>query len=99
MRVVGIKVLKDKLSEYLRIAASGETVMIADRDRVVAELGPPAPSRSPQVSDAALAAMIREGLVSPATSPPGTPLLRAPEEERMPLTRLLADLDRDRTDR
>jgi antitoxin (DNA-binding transcriptional repressor) of toxin-antitoxin stability system len=40
MRSVGIKRLKSKLSEYIRLAAAGETVLIADRDRVVAELGP-----------------------------------------------------------
>ena len=43
MRSVGLKVLKNKLSEYVRLAASGETVLVTDRDRVVAELGPPQP--------------------------------------------------------
>ena len=38
MRSVGIKVLKNKLSEYVRLAASGETVLVTDRDRVVADL-------------------------------------------------------------
>ena len=38
MRSVGIKVLKNKLSEYIRLVAAGETVLITDRDRVVAEL-------------------------------------------------------------
>jgi antitoxin (DNA-binding transcriptional repressor) of toxin-antitoxin stability system len=37
MRSVGLKVLKNKLSEYVRIAAGGETVLVTDRDRVVAE--------------------------------------------------------------
>ena len=32
MRVVGLKVLKNKLSEYVRLAASGEAVLITDRD-------------------------------------------------------------------
>ena len=36
MRSVGLKVLKNKLSEYVRLAASGETVLVTDRDRVVA---------------------------------------------------------------
>jgi antitoxin (DNA-binding transcriptional repressor) of toxin-antitoxin stability system len=44
MRSVGIKLLKNKLSEYIRLAAGGETVLVTDRDRVVAELGPPAPA-------------------------------------------------------
>src|SRR5579875_680658 len=43
MRTVGLKVLKNKLSEYVRLAAAGETVVITDRGRVVAELVPPQP--------------------------------------------------------
>ena len=41
MRSVGLKVLKNKLSKYVRLAAAGETVLVTDRDRVVAELIPP----------------------------------------------------------
>src|SRR3954451_20296070 len=41
MRSVGLKVLKNKLSEYVRLAAAGETVLVTDRERVVAEIGPP----------------------------------------------------------
>ena len=37
MRAVGLKVLKNRLSEYVRLAASGETVLVTDRERVVAE--------------------------------------------------------------
>jgi antitoxin (DNA-binding transcriptional repressor) of toxin-antitoxin stability system len=63
MRSVGIKLLKSKLSAYIRLAAGGETVLVTDRDRVVAELGPPAPGRSPLfrtlVSDALL--LVRHG--------------------------------------
>jgi antitoxin (DNA-binding transcriptional repressor) of toxin-antitoxin stability system len=43
MRKVGIRVLKNKLSEYVRLAAEGETIAITDRDRVVAQLTPPEP--------------------------------------------------------
>ena len=42
MRAVGLKVLKNKLSEYVRLAQGGETILVTDRDRVVAELTPPA---------------------------------------------------------
>jgi len=41
MRAVGIKQLKARLSEYVRLARTGETVLVSDRDEVVAELGPP----------------------------------------------------------
>jgi hypothetical protein len=35
MRVAGLKVPKNRLSEYVRIAAAGERVLVTDRDRVV----------------------------------------------------------------
>ena len=54
MRSVGLKILKNKLSEYVRLAAGGETVLITDRDRVVAEIVPPQPGRSPLLADARL---------------------------------------------
>ena len=40
MKSVGIKQLKARLSHYVRIARSGESVLVTDRDEVVAELGP-----------------------------------------------------------
>jgi antitoxin (DNA-binding transcriptional repressor) of toxin-antitoxin stability system len=96
MRSVGVKVLKNKLSEYVRIAASGETVLVTDRDRVVAELGPPRAGTSPLVSDALLAEAIRRGwltlpLTRDGTAPPRLPV--APAKE------VLAELARDRGER
>jgi antitoxin (DNA-binding transcriptional repressor) of toxin-antitoxin stability system len=44
MRAVGVKQLKARLSEYLRLANGGETILVTDRDQVVAELRP-APRR------------------------------------------------------
>ena len=63
MRAVGVKVLKNKLSEYVRLAAGGETVLVTDHDRVVAELGPPGAGRATLVSDALLAEAMREGWI------------------------------------
>ena len=40
MKSVGVKQLKARLSEYLRVVRSGETVLVTDRDEVVAELRP-----------------------------------------------------------
>ena len=40
MKAVGIKVLKARLSEYLRLVKTGETVLVTERDEVVAELRP-----------------------------------------------------------
>jgi len=41
MRVVGVKQLKARLSEYLREVRRGEVFLVTDRDQVVAELRPP----------------------------------------------------------
>ncbi|MGH8565044.1 MAG: type II toxin-antitoxin system Phd/YefM family antitoxin [Gammaproteobacteria bacterium] len=40
MKVVGIKQLKARLSEYIRLAKTGEIVLVAERDQVVAERRP-----------------------------------------------------------
>jgi prevent-host-death family protein len=40
MRVVNVKELKSRLSEYLRDVARGEVYLVTDRSRVVARLGP-----------------------------------------------------------
>ncbi len=95
MRAVGIKLLKNRLSEYVRLAASGETVLVTDRDRVVAELGPPRAGRAEGLEDAALAEAVRNGWLTPPLAvsepPPRYPLA--------PLDELLAELDDDRADR
>jgi prevent-host-death family protein len=41
MRAAGVRDIKNKLSEYLRLVAEGETVLVTDRGRVVAQLAPP----------------------------------------------------------
>jgi antitoxin (DNA-binding transcriptional repressor) of toxin-antitoxin stability system len=40
MKAVGIKRLKARLSEYVRYVRGGETILITERDEVVAELRP-----------------------------------------------------------
>lgn len=96
MRAVGLKVLKNKLSEYVRLAARGETVLVTDRDRVVAELGPPREGRSEILNDARLADMVRRGVIRPAVRPPG----EAPRSKPVMSTEaLLAALADDRGER
>lgn len=96
MRAVGVKLLKNKLSEYIRLAAGGETVLVTDRDRVVAELGPPRPGRAEEVADAVLADAVRAGWLTPPLAPDRTPPARRP----MTSWRALSEgLDRDRGDR
>jgi antitoxin (DNA-binding transcriptional repressor) of toxin-antitoxin stability system len=96
MRAVGIKELKNRLSEYLRLVAAGERVLITDRDRVVAELIAPQPGTPETAADAALAEAVRSGWLRPPVLPLGTIPPRAPVA---PLTELLAELDEDRADR
>ena len=96
MKSVGIKVLKNKLSEYVRLAAAGETILITDRDQVVAELTEPRAERSPILADALLADAVRHGWLKPPV------LSRQPLPEAPPvmkLAELLGDLDGDRGDR
>ena len=96
MRAVGLKVLKNKLSEYVRLAHGGETILVTDRDRVVAEIVPPAAGRSPAVADAVLAELVRNGWVTPAARPLAGPPPRAP---MISFEELMRELDEDRADR
>lgn len=96
MRAVGLKTLKNKLSEYVRLAASGETVLVTDRERVVAELVPPRPGRGDFLADALLADEVRRGVIRPPL------IVGGPPPPRKPVTShddLLEELRRDREDR
>jgi len=96
VHAVGLKTLKNKLSEYVRLAARGETVLVTDRDRVVAELGPPREGRSPLLADAVLAEAVRQGWLTPPALPASGPPPRRPV---MKFRALLEELERDRDDR
>ena len=92
-----IKVLNSKLGEYVRLAASGETILVTDGDQVVAELGPLREIRSPVLTDASLAEAVRSGVLTPpglaVSGPPPKPAPVAMLDE------VLADLDESRRDR
>jgi antitoxin (DNA-binding transcriptional repressor) of toxin-antitoxin stability system len=96
VRAVGLKVLKNRLSEYVRLAAGGEEILVTDRDRVVAELVPPRPGRSEVLTDALLADAVRKGWLTAPTLVAEGPPPRAPV---MPLRELLDGLAEDRRDR
>jgi prevent-host-death family protein len=95
MRTVGLKVLKNKLSEYVRAAAAGETVLVTDRKRVVAEIVPHQPLKglTPFQEKG-----VREGWLRPAKRPFG-PLPPGKPVPGLTLEKLMEDLDRDREDR
>jgi prevent-host-death family protein len=96
MRAVGLRNLKNHLSEYVRIAASGEVVLVTDRERVVAELVPPREGRAETATDALLADAVRKGWLTPAIGSAGGPPPRRPTA---PLRDLLDELAEDRADR
>ena len=61
MNTVGIAELRQNLSRYLRRVERGERLLVTDRNRPVAELGPPT------TSGAAVDRLIAEGRVSRPT--------------------------------
>lgn len=97
MLSVGIKTLNNRLSEYVRLAASGETVLVTHRNRVVAELSAPRPARSPELADAFLADAVRKGWLCP----PLLPADDAPPKSTpvASLKEILRELDADRSNR
>ncbi len=99
MKTVGIKELKNKLSEYVQLAKSGEVVMITHRGEVVAELRAPKRSDDPLMDDPWFAEQVRLGLITPAKVPPGTPLKLTRDYPLVPLEEILRDLDEMGEDR
>jgi prevent-host-death family protein len=72
MRTVGIRELKNSLSEYLRRVRSGESVLVTDRGEIVAELTPPGRDSSDPSVPPGLSALVRRGLATAgATANPG----------------------------
>ena len=72
MKVVGIKQLKARLSEYIRLAKAGETLLVTERDEVVAEIRPS--RRQTPIADRLeelLEALAASGEVSRAAQPKG----------------------------
>jgi len=67
MRVVGIRELKARLSEYLRDVKRGDVFLVTDRGRVVAELRKPSPGAA-EADD--LAARMRRLVESGEASAP-----------------------------
>lgn len=96
MDAVGIKTLKNRLSEYIRRVARGETVLVTDRDRVVAELIPPRAGRAVELADALLADAVRQGWLTPPVAGPG---LVPPRQPVMKVAELLQGLAADRAER
>ena len=95
MQSVDVKLLNSHLSEYVRLAASGETILCTDRGWVVAEIEPPKQSRNPLLADSLLADAVRKGWLRPPVLPPKS----APPEPRpvATLNELVAELGKGRS--
>ena len=78
------------------LAAGGETALVTDRDRVVAEIGPPRPTRSSVLADALLSDAFRQRWMTPLISVGRGP---PPRQPVMTIDELLRNLQRDRGDR
>jgi antitoxin (DNA-binding transcriptional repressor) of toxin-antitoxin stability system len=96
MKAVGVRELKNRLSEYLRAVKRGERILVTDRGQVVAELRQP--SADPEFGglSPALAKLVRErtvvGLPNDAAAYPDLPR-QVPDGT---VARLLDELRSDR---
>jgi prevent-host-death family protein len=89
MTTVGVAELRQNLSKYLRLVARGERLVVTDRNKPVAELGPP-PS-----TGQALDRLIAEGRVAR----PSRPSLPEPLQlggDRQALSRALDEIRGER---
>ena len=81
MKSVGLRELKNRLSEFVREVRSGESVLVTDRGEVVAELVPPGPGNKRE-APSGLVVLARKGEVtlgganSGALYPEVAPLLK-----------------------
>jgi antitoxin (DNA-binding transcriptional repressor) of toxin-antitoxin stability system len=67
MKKVGLRELKSRLSEYMRLVRAGEHLLVTDREDVIAELVPPM-AATPREPAAALGELPRRGLLRPPTA-------------------------------
>ncbi len=99
MRTVGLRELKNNLSEVIRQVRAGEDVLVTDRGEVVAEIRQPSPPGAPAHPYPGLLELARRGRLTlgapndpalypslPCLVPPGTTalLLDAERAERLP---------------
>lgn len=64
MKTVGVRELKNRLSEYIRHVRSGEGVLVTDRGEVVAELTLPGHGTTDPSVPPGLVALAKKGLVT-----------------------------------
>lgn len=67
VKAVGLRELKNRLSEYIRQVRAGEVVLVTDRGLVVAELKAPGEVPPDLKAVAGLLELAKRGLLSPGT--------------------------------
>lgn len=93
MKTMGIRELKNRLSEIVRAVRAGEHVLVTDRGTVVAELVPPGrPTADPNIPPG-LARLVERGLARLGAPHDPTLYRGLPRLRRKPasVTRLLDD--------
>lgn len=61
---VGIRELKDRLSEHIRRVRAGDTILVTDRGEVVAEINPPGQAKADHSFPPGLVELARKGLAT-----------------------------------
>lgn len=69
MKTVGVRELKNRLSEYLRMVRRGERILVTDRGEVVAQLCAPQPDAGEPAIPRGLVELARRGLATLPTRP------------------------------
>lgn len=64
MRTVGLRELKNRLSEYVRQVRAGKVVVVTDRGQAVAELRPPGQVPPGTKVDSDVARLVNRGLLT-----------------------------------
>lgn len=99
MQTVGVRELKNRLSEYLRRVRLGESVLVTDRGEIVAELLPPGQGQGDPSVPAGLQSLNQRGLLTlgaPAETDLYPALLRKQGRQRRSAAQLL---DEERSSR
>lgn len=69
IKTVGVKALKDRLSEYLRLVKAGTRVLVTEHENVIAEIVLPDPSSHHQKQTDVLDEWVRAGRITLGKGP------------------------------
>jgi prevent-host-death family protein len=98
MKTVGLRELKNSLSEYVRYVRKGETVLVTDRGEVVAQISPPESANSDEAIHPGFLELARRGLLRMPTRK-NDPSLYKRHPRMLAAGRALQLLDEERGER